>query len=80
MTERDSRILNAFRLHGYNASYYYADDTGGDWQLGQAEEEKALEIYDLHPELQTEFHRAARDFLWSLDISLRDREARRAVQ
>ena len=61
-------ILNQFDRAGRQASYHYADDTGGEWNQGDDWKRKALAIYDAHPELHLRMRVIARGFLWSLDI------------
>ena len=39
--------VEAFRLHGMNASFHYADDTAsGEWRLGDNEKQIAMKIFD----------------------------------
>jgi hypothetical protein len=63
-------ILEQFKKHGDMASFHYADDSAsGEWRLGHAEEQKALELFDANPELQNEMREIAKGFLWTLELS-----------
>ena len=61
-------LLQQFRKAGSNASYHYADDTGCEWDSGRKYENEALQIFDNHPELEKEFRKIAKRFLWSLNM------------
>lgn len=61
-------IIEQFKKHARSASYHFADDTAGEWGLGYKEQSIALQIFDDHPELQSEMREAAKGELWSLSM------------
>ena len=65
--EGSNPIIKEFVKLGYDASYHYADDSGGEWDLGHKAKREALEIYDSNPELQKEMKELSRGFLWVLN-------------
>ena len=62
-----TKLVDQFIKHGLNASFHFADDSGGEWSLGYAAQKKALDIFDANPDLQEEMRENA-DFLWSLNL------------
>lgn len=61
-------ILQDFKQLGETASYHYADDSTKEWDLASRAEQKALEIFDNHPDLEEKFREIALGFLWSLSM------------
>ena len=60
-------IIKQFVNHASNASYHFADDSTKEWQDGYREQQKALEIFDAHPELEQELRQACKEQIWSLN-------------
>lgn len=56
-------ILKEFENLGMNASYHYADDSGKEWGLGSKYMDKALAMFDDHPECQNRMRKIAKGFL-----------------
>lgn len=67
-----SEILEQFKKHGMDASYHFADDTCKEWAFAYIEKEKALTLFNDHPELQPEMIEIAKSFLWTLDVGKND--------
>ncbi len=62
-----SIVLDKFIQHGMKASYHYADDTGSEWPLGDAEKSHALDLFDSSPCEHEEMRKAATRFFWVFD-------------
>ena len=63
--------VEQFKTHGMSASYHYADDSGKEWNLGDAEKAKALAVFDENPDHQAEMREVAKGFLWAYDFTLK---------
>lgn len=61
--------LEAFKRLARSASYHFADDSGGEWQLGYREKTRALAVFDQHPEFQDKMREAAQGELWASDFN-----------
>jgi len=62
--------VEEFKDHGMQASYHFADDSGGEWQQGYNHEREAMKLYDDNPDLQEEMMKISKGFLWSLKLNL----------
>lgn len=60
-------VVETFKKLGKDASYHYVDDSGKEWSLGLKYENQALELFDTHPELESELREVAKGFLWTLE-------------
>ena len=63
--------LEDFDYLGRTASYHYADDSCGEWKLGDIAKEAAIELFKANPDLQEEMREIAKGFLWSLPKDLK---------
>ena len=61
---KDEAVLHAFRKHARACSCHYADDSGKEWGLAREEKQKALELFDTHPHLESEMRAIMRKELW----------------
>jgi hypothetical protein len=59
-------ILEEFERAGRTASFHYADDSGQEWNHGDAALKDALKLFDKHPQLHDKMRLIALSFLWSL--------------
>lgn len=64
-------LIERFKELGKRASVHLADDTTLEWDHGYKERDKAMEIYNAHPELHDEMKEAAKHFLWSLEDEIK---------
>lgn len=71
---KEMRILEEFKRYAYAASHCYADDSCREWGEARQHKNKALEIFDAHPELEEEFRDIGFKQLWSLNTE-RPKEA-----
>lgn len=63
-------MVENFIKHGDKASYHYADDSAGEWGLGNNERDLALEIFDNASDPERVLMRqAAQKFLWAYDFN-----------
>lgn len=58
--------LEAFKKAGLQASYHFADDSGGEFRMGMDQQKRAEEIFETNPDLQEQMREIAKTFLWSL--------------
>jgi len=75
----DKAILKDFEFAGRTASYHYADDTGGEWGLGDAAHRRAMDLYHQNPQLQAAMLEISKKFLWSLKNDLKAQKYRRTL-
>ena len=62
----EKQIIDLFKEFGLKASYHFADDSTGEWDLAYEAENKALKLFDDNPSLQSQMREIAKGFLWSL--------------
>ena len=65
-----SIVLQKFMKLGNDASYHYADDSGGEWGTAKDLQKQAMELYFANPQYQKEMDRIAKNFLWYYDFKL----------
>ena len=68
METNEKLLLELFRCLGEKASYHFADKTHLEWCQGEDSKNKAIQLYEDHPELQWQMSRIAAAFSWKLDI------------
>ncbi|MCK5016870.1 MAG: hypothetical protein KAS32_07335 [Candidatus Peribacteraceae bacterium] len=61
-------VQDEFRSLGFTASRHYADDAGKEWAQGDEYKNKAVKLFDEHPELESELREIAKEFLWSINV------------
>ena len=71
-------ILKAFEQHGLQASVHYADDSTKEWAAGDAEKQKAIDLWKAHPELTEEMLKISQRFLWSFSLLVETTHAHRS--
>lgn len=67
MNDTTRNPIAEFERLGNKASYHFADDSTGEWDLAYKAKRQALELFDANPDLQDQMRETAKGFLWPLN-------------
>lgn len=66
METNEKLLLELFRCLGEKASYHFADKTRLEWRQGEDSKNKAIQLYEDHPELQQQMNNIFKAFSWDI--------------